>query len=226
MHYCFSIPENAALFAGVEPNEISEMLHCLNPLCRDFRRDEIIFRAGDPTDSFGLILSGSALIVQEDYWGNRNIIAHAEKGELFGESFAARPSQPLNAGVVAAENCSVMFLQLHRVLTTCPNSCRHHRRIIENLLAVVSEKNQLLNEKLIHISQRSTRRKLLSYLSAQARKAGSSVFEIPFNRQELADYLSADRSALSAELAKLKAEGLLDYHRNSFKMIKPEQKGC
>ena len=220
-----SVPENTALFAGVTEVDVIEMLHCLNPRCEDFKKDEIIFKAGDHTDSFGLMLSGSALIVQEDYWGNRNIISNVEPGDLFGESFAARPSQPLNASVVAAENCRVMFLQLRRVLTTCPTACSHHRRIIENLLAVVSEKNQRLNEKLIHIAQRSTRQKLLSYLSAQAQKTHSAVFEIPFNRQELADYLSVDRSALSAELSRLKAEGLLDYHRNSFKMLKPQQKG-
>ena len=215
-----SIPENSALFAGVNEQEVRDMLHCLNPTCRQFKKDEIIFRAGERIDSFGLMLSGSALIVQEDYWGNRNIISNVEIGELFGESFAARPTQPLNASVIASENCTVLLLQLRRVLTTCPTACAHHRRIIENLLAVVSEKNQRLNEKLIHISQRSTRQKLLSYLSAQARQAASPVFEIPFSRQELADYLSVDRSALSAELSRLKAEGLLDYHRSSFKMIK------
>lgn len=225
MQINFSVPGNTALFAGVAENEIREMLHCLNPRCQDFRKDEVIFKAGDHIDSLGLMLSGSALIVQEDYWGNRNIISNVEVGDLFGESFAARPSQPLNASAVAAENCSVMFLQLRRVLTTCPTACGHHRRIIENLLAVVSEKNQRLNEKLIHIAQRSTRQKLLSYLSNQAQKANSAIFEIPFNRQELADYLSVDRSALSAELSRLKAEGLLDYHRNSFKMLKPQQKG-
>jgi len=221
----FSVPANAALFAGVGEGEIHEMLHCLNPRRENFRKDEIIFRAGETIDAFGLMLSGSALIFQEDYWGNRNIISNVVAGDLFGESFAARPTQPLNASVVAAESCSVMFLQLRRVLTTCPTACAHHRRIIENLLAVVSEKNQILNEKLIHIAQRGTRQKLLSYLSAQARKANSAVFEIPFNRQELADYLSVDRSALSAELSRLKSEGLLDYHRSSFKMLRPEQKG-
>lgn len=220
MERIIPIPENTALFAGVTDTEIQEMLHCLNTNYGSFRKDEIIFKAGEHTDSFGLMLSGSALIVQEDYWGNRNIISNVEAGDLFGESFAARPSQALNASVVAAENCEVMFLQLRRVLTTCPTACSHHRRIIENLLAVVAEKNQRLNEKLIHISQRGTRQKLLSYLSAQARQANSPIFEIPFNRQELADYLSVDRSALSAELSRLKNEGLLDYHRNSFKMIK------
>ena len=220
----FIIPANAALFTGVAEGEIQEMLHCLNPRHADFRKDETIFRAGEAIDAFGLMLSGSALIVQEDYWGNRNILSNIVPGDLFGESFAAT-TRPLNASVVAAENCSVIFLQLQRVLTTCPTACAHHRRIIENLLAVVSEKNQILNEKLIHIAQRSTRQKLLSYLSAHARKAGSAIFEIPFNRQELADYLSVDRSALSAELSRLKAEGLLDYHRSSFKILNPRNKG-
>lgn len=225
MQNCISIPENTALFAGVTENEAREMLHCLNPVHRHYKKDEVIFNAGEHISTFGLMLSGSALIYIEDYWGNRNIISKVESGDLFGESFAARPSEALNASVAAAENCVVIFLELHRVLTTCPTACAHHRRIIENLLAVVSEKNQRLNEKLIHISQRGTRQKLLSYLSACARQADSSVFEIPFNRQELADYLSVDRSALSAELSRLKADGLLDFHRSSFKMLRPGQKG-
>lgn len=214
------IPENTALFAGVSMQGTHEMLGCLNPVRRQFKKDEIIFKAGERIRAFGLMLSGSALIYIEDYWGNRNIIAKVESGDLFGESFAARPSEALNASVAAAENCDIIFLELRRVLTTCPTACAHHRKIIENLLAVVSEKNQRLNEKLIHISQRGTRQKLLSYLSAQAQLTNSPVFEIPFNRQELADYLSVDRSALSAELSKLKAEGLLDYHLNSFKIIR------
>ena len=219
------LPENTSLFTGVSEIEAREMLQCLNPEHRHYSKDESIFRAGERIEVFGLMLSGSALIVQEDYWGNRNIISHVETGELFGESFAARPSQPLNFSVIAAEECEIIFLQLRRVLTTCPTACAHHRRIIENLLAVVSEKNQRLNEKLIHISQRGTRQKLLSYLSACAEQAASPIFEIPFNRQELADYLSVDRSALSAELSRLKADGLLDFHRSSFKILRPEQKG-
>ena len=211
--------QGSELFAGVEAGSLGEMLGCLSPRIEDYDRDEIILSSGARTADFAVVLRGSVLIVQDDYWGNRNILSALTPGELFAESFAARPDAPLNVSAIAGAPSTVMFLGLRRVLGTCPTACPHHRRIIENLLGALAVKNQRLNEKLTHISQRGTRQKLLSYLSAEAQKKGTPIFEIPFNRQQLADYLSVDRSALSAELSKLKAEGLLDYHRSMFKIL-------
>ena len=210
--------QKSGLFRGVEQAQLAEMLHCLSPRRARYSRGEAIFRAGDRTSAFCLLLSGGAHIVQEDYWGNRNILAALEPGELFAESFAARPEEALGVSVVASADAEVLFLELARVLSTCPNACPHHRRIIENLISTLAEKNQRLSEKLRHVSQRTTREKLFSYLSEESRRRGGAVFEIPFNRQQLADYLSVDRSALSTELGKLKAEGLLDFDRSHFKM--------
>lgn len=216
----FDVMRESELFQGVSPAELSAMLECLAPRMARFERGAEILAAGAHTRAFAMLLDGRAHIVQEDYWGNRNILAALEAGELFAESYAARPDSALNVSVVAVAPCEVMFLELRRVLTTCPSACPHHRRIIENLLAALAEKNQRLSEKLTHVSQRGIRQKLLSYLSAESRRRGSAAFEIPFNRQQLADYLSVDRSALSAELSRLKAEGLLDYSRNSFKIFR------
>ena len=207
------------LFAGVEAATLGEMLNCLGPRIAEYEKGEVVLASGARTSDFAIVLSGTVLIVQDDFWGNRNILSALEPGELFAESFAARPDAPLNVSAIADSPTAVMFLGLRRVLATCPTACPHHRRIIENLLAALAVKNQRLNEKLTHISQRGTRQKLLSYLSAEAQKKGTPIFEIPFNRQQLADYLSVDRSALSAELSKLRAEGLLDYHRSTFKIL-------
>ena len=212
--------QGSVLFAGVDADELRAMLTCLAPKRARFEKGETILAAGAHTDAFGLLLSGEAHVVQEDCWGNRNLMAALTVGELFAESFAARPDAELNVSVVACAPCEALFLQLRRVLDTCPSACPHHRRLIENLLAVLAEKNQRLNEKLSHLSQRSTREKIMSYLSAESRRRGGTVFEIPFNRQQLADYLSVDRSALSTELGRLKAEGLLDFERSSFKIIR------
>lgn len=212
--------ESSGLFAGVERAEISAMLKCLSPRLADYARGDLILTAGQKTDAFALVLEGEAHVLQEDYWGNRNILSALAPGDLFAESFAATPSSPLNVSVLAAAPSKIMFLNLKRVLSTCPTACPHHRQIIENLLSTLAKKNQRLNEKLTHISQRTTRQKILSYLSAEAAKRSASIFEIPFNRQELADFLSVDRSALSAELSRLKADGLLDYHRSTFKIIR------
>ena len=207
------------LFAGVDAPSLGEMLGCLSPRVAEYGKGEVILSSGARTQDFGVVLRGAVLIAQDDYWGNRNILSALGPGELFAESFAARPESPLSVSAIADAPTTVMFLGLKRVLATCPTACPHHRRIIENLLSALAVKNQRLNEKLTHISQRGTRQKLLSYLSAVAQKKGTPIFEIPFNRQQLADYLSVDRSALSAELSKLKAEGLLDYHRSTFKIL-------
>ena len=218
MEYMDSL-QRSELFANVDAESLKEMLGCLAPRIAEYAKGEVILASGECTADFAVVLSGSVLLVQDDYWGNRNILSALGSGELFAESFAARPDAPLIVSAIADAPTTVMFLGLRRVLTTCPTACPHHRRIIDNLLAALAAKNQRLNEKLTHISQRGTRQKLLSYLSAEAQKKGTPIFEIPFNRQQLADYLSVDRSALSAELSKLKAEGLLDYHRSTFKIL-------
>lgn len=209
----------SGLFAGVEAKDIQIMLGCLSPQVKTYKKDSFILTAGETTDSLALVLEGSVHILQEDFWGNRNILSAIPPAGAFAESFAAT-GRPLSVSALAATDTTVMFLNLRRVLSTCTSACVHHRRIIENLLAKLAEKNHQLSEKLGHMSKRSTREKLLSYLSAEAARRDSNMFEIPFNRQQLADYLSVERSALSAELGKLKKEGLLDFHRSSFKIIR------
>ena len=219
MENYLKVLKTCGLFAGVAEGELQAMLGCLSPKVAAFKKDSFILSAGQVTGALALVLDGCVHILHEDFWGNRNIINDIHPGGVFAESFAATAA-PLNVSALAAADTQVMFLDLQRVLTTCPSACGHHRRIIENLLAQLARKNQLLSEKLSHMSKRSTREKLLSYLSAEAARRGTNMFEIPFNRQQLADYLSVDRSALSAEISKLKAEGLIDTHKSSFKIIR------
>ena len=167
-------------------------------------------------ESIGLLLAGSGLIVQEDFWGNRNIVAHLGPGQLCAESIACLPEAVLNVSVITETPCVVLMLQVKRILTTCPTACAHHSRVIRNLLSELARKNLQFHEKLTHMGQRTTREKLLSYLSAEAQRQGGAEFDIPFTRQQLADYLSVERSGLSAELGKMRDEGLLEFHRNHF----------
>lgn len=122
----------------------------------------------------------------------------------------------MTVSVMAEEDCTVLFLNVKRILTTCSSACAHHSRIIRNLLSDLAAKNLAYNEKLTHITQRTTRAKLLSYFSAAARKSGSVEFDIPFSRQQMADYLSVERSGLSLELSRMRKEGLIDFHKNHF----------
>lgn len=208
--------ERSALFRGVEQREIEAMLGCLSAVKAGYDRGQFILRVGDEVTSVGMVLSGRACIIKEDFWGNRNIMAKATPGEIFAEAYACSPSEALGVSVVAEERTEVMFLDVRKILTSCTNACDFHTRLIRNLLTALAERNLLLSGKLTHMMQRTTREKLLSYLSSEALAQNSTSFEIPFNRQQLADYLSVDRSAMSNELCKMRDEGLLSFSKNSF----------
>ena len=146
----------------------------------------------------------------------------AMPGQTFAEVFACAPGAVLNVSVEAESAVTVMFLRVRRVLSVCPSACSHHSRIIRNLLGELAEKNLRLNEKLTHMGQRTTRAKLMSYFSAEAQRRGGYEFDIPFSRQQLADYLGVERSGLSLELGKMRREGLLDFHKSHFLLKTPE----
>ena len=215
---------NAPLFSGIRDEEIGAMLQCLQASEAKYARAVSILRSGEVVESVGLLLEGAVLVVQEDFWGNRNLIARIQPGQLFGESYACSGA-PLGVDVVADSPSRVLWLNVHRVLSVCPNGCAYHSRLIRNLLSVLAEKNLRFKEKLDHMGQRTTREKLLSYLSAEARRQKSSEFDITFNRQQLADYLSVERSAMSAELGKLREEGVLDFERSHFRLEPGAQLG-
>ena len=192
------------------------MLFCLETREERFPKDTFLLRTGDTAESIGLVLSGSVLVVQEDIWGNRNILSKAGPGQTFAAAYACAPGSLLNVSVLAETPVTAMFLNVKRVLNVCPSACEHHSRIIRNLLGELAEKNLRFGEKLTHMGQRTTRAKLMSYFSAEAQRLGTYEFDIPFSRQQLADYLAVERSGLSLELGKMRSEGLLDFHKSHF----------
>lgn len=218
MKEMLSVLRTSGIFSGISEEETEKMLHCLEVRPETFQKDEYILRTGDRVEAFGLVITGKVLIIQEDFWGNRNILAAVGAGHCFAETFACSPGAVLNVSVMAQTNVQVLFLNVKRILTTCPSTCSHHSRMIRNLLSELAEKNLRLNEKITHLGQRSRRAKILSYLSAEAQRHGSAEFDIAFSRQQLADYLSVDRSGLSMELSRMQEEGLLEYRKNHFKL--------
>ncbi len=211
-----SVIRASQLFSGISEDELTAMLTCLDTRQTNFPKDTFLMRVGNTADSIGLLLEGSALIIQEDIWGNRNILSKAEPGQTFAAAYACAPGSVLNVSVVAETPVTAMFLNVGRVLNVCPSACSHHSRIIRNLLGDLAEKNLRFSEKLTHMGQRTTRAKLMSYFSAEAQRLGKYEFDIPFSRQQLADYLAVERSGLSLELGKMKNDGLLDFHKNHF----------
>ena len=208
------------LFAGLTAAEAAAALPCLGARRVRFARGEYLLRAGGRTAELGLVLSGALLVIQEDFWGGRNILAKLGPGQLFAESFACAPDRPLNVSVTAETPGEALFLDAGHILRPCARQCPFHALLIRNLAGVLAEKNLRLNEKLTHTGRRTTRAKLLSYLSAEAEKRGRADFEIPFSRQELADYLAVDRSAMSAELSRLRDEGVLRFDRSRFELLR------
>lgn len=207
------------LFKKISDESGDSLLACLEPSIRNHLKGEYLKRIGEPMVSTGVLLEGVIRLEKEDCWGNRSIIATISAGDLFGESFACAGDRPLPFNILAATDCQVMYLNTMRLLTTCGNACSFHNTLIRNLISILATKNTFLLTKISHVTQRKTRDKILDFLSDQSRLAGNSSFTIPFNRQEMADYLSVDRSALSSQLAELKNEGILRFTRNKFTLL-------
>ncbi len=208
--------KSSTLFSAIRDDDVLSMLKCLDVKISSYPKNSIIIHRGDTVSSICLILKGSAFITQEDIWGNRNIIQRVKEGETFGTAYASTNETALNVSVTAETDVSVMYLSIKRVLTMCPSACAFHTLLIRNIMMETAEKNLKVSEKITHLSQRTTRAKILSYLSLEAQHRGSLEFDIPFSRQEMADYLSVERSGLSIELGKLKKEGIIDYDKNHF----------
>ena len=210
------ILKNSPFFKGLSDREILSILQCVNATTISRKRDSYIFRAGDSTEVMGLVVSGGVLIIQEDLWGHRNILSKCHAGDFFGEPYAASPGAVLNISVVA--DCEIILLHVQRLLTSCPTACEHHQKLIRNLVSVLANKILILNDKITHVGKRSTRDKLLSYLSAESIRQSSLSFDIPFDRQQLADYLCIDRAAMSTEISKLQKEGVIKTNRKHFEL--------
>ena len=202
------------IFAGMQQEEIRSVIQCFGAQTKHFGRGEVIILPGEEIRQIGIVLTGQVLVERDDYWGNRSIVASIGEGEAFAETFACLPGVQADIRVVAVQPSEVLLLHAQKVLTLCPSACPFHQQMVRNLLRITAKKNQFLSMKLDILSRKTTREKLLAYLSAQSR--GNSSFTIPFNRQQLADFLSVDRSAMTVELSKPKREGVIDFSRNTF----------
>ena len=219
MEQYVSILQKTQMFAGVGENEISEMLSCLDARLYNYKRGEYVLRQGEHLRDVLVLVEGELHIQNDDYWGNRSILGRISVGDMFGEAYLAPESGGILNDVIAVEDSAVIFFDVKRVLTSCSFACRFHAAVVQNMFFAISEKNRKLVQKLGHMSRRSTREKLISYLSGEAKKNNSSYFSIPFNRQQLADFLSVDRSAMSNELCKMRDAGLLEFDRNTFRLL-------
>lgn len=219
MEQYLNILKQSQLFAGMAEDEILSVLQCLSARKKAYKKGTYLIHSGDGMDEIGFVLEGTVTIQKEDCWGNCAILSQASSGELFGEVYACLKQEACQVSVTASNDTCILFLNVQRMLHTCSSACPFHTRLIQNLLSVIARKTLELTRKIEHLSKRTTREKLLSYLSAQAQAAGSNQFTIPFSRQQLADYLIVDRSAMSHELCKLRDDGVLSFHKNRFTLM-------
>ena len=215
-----TIPQSeSALFAGIRKEDRAGMLDCIGYHIRSYEKGAIIAFEEETINHVGVVLEGKVDMVKEDLWGNRTMLVRMGKDEVFGETFACGEDAMSMVTFAAAERTQVLFLSFSRVMHTCSHACAFHQTLIENMVRIIARKNRELMRKVEVVSKRSLREKILAYLSIQAQQQGKKTFEIPLGRLEWAQYLCVDRSALTRELAKMQEEGILDYHRNTFKLL-------
>lgn len=211
--------EKTVLFQGCDDKSIENMLDCLSAEIRTYDKDEVVFHTGDVNVPLGVVLSGKVHIGQSDVFGNYNIMSDAKPGEFFAESFACARNIPMIPEVVADEKSEILFLGIEKVLSTCRGACQFHTKLVSNLVTAIASKNIRLMQKITDTAPKSIRERVLSYLSYQSEINESDEFDIAYNRQQMADYLGVDRSALSAELGRMRDDGIIAFRKNHFRLL-------
>lgn len=221
MEKYFEILSDTPLFRGIAREKLSGLLGCLGARTEAFSKGDPVFLEGDPAGFIGLVLEGTVEIVRDDFYGNRSLLTLAQPGELFAEAFACAGAEAMPVSGYAARSSLVMWMECRNMITTCSNSCVFHNVLVKNLLQVMARKNLQLSRKIQFMSRKTTREKLMEYLLDQAKQQKSPEFEIPLNRQALADFLGVERSAMSAELGKLRRAGVLESTGSHFRLLEP-----
>ncbi len=209
----------SSLFDGITIEDRRAVLGCVGYRVRSFSKGSFIALEDETFDHIGIILSGAVDMVKEDLWGNRTMLLRMKKNEVFGETFACGRDRTSSVTFIASEAAEVLFMPFQRIMHSCTMSCAFHHRLTGNMVGIMANKNRELMRKVEVVTKRTTREKLLAYLSIQGQIQGATTFEIPLNRVELAEYLCVDRSAMTRELLKMKQEGLLDFQKNRFTMM-------
>lgn len=208
--------QKTMLFRGMTDSEIAEALQVLEAHEKRYEKGETILNAGSATERMGLVLDGSVTIESNDAWGNRTIISHVERDQVFAETYALLENEPMLVDVTASEVSRVLFLRSGRI-QGLTNSLRPWvLKYIANLLTISAHKNLILSGRSFHIAPKTIRGRVMAYLNSVSLQKNSREFDIPFDRQQLADYLNLERSALSKELGKMQRDGLISCRKNHF----------
>lgn len=208
------------LFHDIKKEDLKIMFSCLGAYTKTYKKNEIIYLENHDIRFIGIILSGRVNMIKEDSNGNNSILVYLKIGDLFGETFACSNLTISKVSFVSTNKCKILFIPFHKVLYTCKMTCTFHHRLIENMIEYISTKNVMLMNKIEIISKKTIREKIISYLQLQRENFGCDDFEIELGRVELAEYLCTDRSALTRELNNMKAEKIIEFEKNRFKLLK------
>lgn len=212
----FEILSRCPLFQGIGQQDLDDVIGCLNGKTVDVPKGTPVFLEGESVRFVGVVLLGTVQVIREDYYGNRSVMTVLQPGDLFAEVFSCAGYETMPVSAIALTDSEVLLLDCRHVFTSCSGSCHFHNKLLKNLLQGMAQKNLALTRKIRYMSKKTTKDKLMAYLSDQAKQQGSREFVIPHNRQSLADYLGVERSAMSAEISKLKKSGQIDTHGSWF----------
>ncbi len=213
---------DTALFRGMNEEEIHHALEELMVEEKQYGKGDVLLRAGSCTRQMGLVLEGSVTIESNDVWGNRTILSHVPAGETFAESYALLPGEPMMVDVTANESSRVLFIRTDRLILFPSVRSSWTEKMLMNMLMISAHKNLHMASRSFHTSPKTIRGRLLSFLNSVALRTGRKEFDIPFDRQQLADYLNLDRSALSKELGQMQREGYFVCRKSHFKLLRQE----
>ncbi len=207
------------IFHRMDEDEIADSLEFFHANEQHFKKGTAILRAGAVTDKMGLVMDGSVTIESDDVWGNRTILSSVEAGQFFAETYSLLPDEPMLVNVVANEDCRILFLRIGSLKRLQSNMGQWMIRFVSNLLMISTHKNLMLSGRSFHTAPKTIRGRVMNYLNSVSIQKHANEFNIPFDRQQLADYLNLERTALSKELGKMKRDGLIDFYKNTFKII-------
>lgn len=207
------------LFDEISEQNFLKLKECLKAVKKSYLKDEIIFDYGDKLSAVGYVLSGKVRILKDDFENNKVLIAEVEKTQTFAEALVCAGIKKSPVTVIAAEDSEILFIDFQKILGVCASSCPFHKQLIENIIKIIANKNLFLNSRIELLSKKSLKERIMFYLKSQKEKQNKEIFEIPFSREKMAQYLAVDRSALSRELCRMKSANLLDFHKNSFRIF-------
>lgn len=207
------------IFDGIDTESLKLLTNCLQAVEKTYKKEEIIFDIGDEITAVAYIIEGAVQLSKDDYEGGKVILEHISEGEIFAQSMVCAGVEKSSVCAIAIEDTRILFMDFKRILSICSNSCPFHKRLVENIIKNISLKNMMLQERIELLAKKTLRERILYMLLKEKRKTGKNIFEIPYSREQMAQYLAADRSALSRELSNMKCEKIIDFHKNSFKLL-------